>query len=230
MGVKTGPDAPGWGYGATKIFRKTCYRVSRSFVAEAKKSYLSLFVGIHFLPKRAINVGICGAKKTAKMVQDWANPGNFRDFRGFSGILEIFGELRGNLKTHPKKFFGDFWGISGNFGSLVLAHDRRQKKCKKTSGKSHMFLLKLLQMHPKDENLRECCKMPERVGIRHYKKLHKTTQAQRIKPTAVARKDPKKACKAAQRTVYHDNLSINKRSRGAFSALHLFVSSAEIDG
>ena len=64
-------------------------------------------------------------------------------------------------------------------------------KCRKILGKSHRFLLKLPQMHPKNENLRECCKMPEREGITHYKEPHNTAWAQHIKHTGVAQKAPK---------------------------------------
>ena len=45
-------------------------------------------------------------------------------------------------------------------------------KCKKILRKSHQFLLKLAHIHEKDEKLRERCKMPERVVIRHCKKPH----------------------------------------------------------
>ena len=58
----------------------------------------------------------------------------------------------------------------GQEGSFMTADN----KCRKILRKPHQFLLKLAQIHEKDEILRECCKMPERVVIRHCKETHKT--------------------------------------------------------
>ena len=59
-------------------------------------------------------------------------------------------------------------------------------KWKKTLRKPHQFLLKLAQIHEKEENLRELCKMPGKVVIRHCKQPHKAAGTPRIKPRAVA--------------------------------------------
>ena len=57
----------------------------------------------------------------------------------------------------------------GQEGSFMTADNRRRKILRIP----HQFLLKLAQNHEKGEYLRECCKMPERVVIRHYKQPHK---------------------------------------------------------
>ena len=54
--------------------------------------------------------------------------------------------------------------------SIVTASN----ECRKMSAKPHQFRLQLGETHENDENLSECCKMPEGIVIRHYKKPHGT--------------------------------------------------------
>ena len=86
----------------------------------------------------------------------------------------------------PLRYISTHRSVCHGSGPTIL-----DNKCKKIRGKQHLFLLKLAQMHSRDENLRECCKMLERAVTRHHKKPHKAAWAQHTKPTTVAQNVPK---------------------------------------